>query len=286
MTRSSSSLLTGFLFAVFWSSASVAGKFGLRSAEPLVLFNFRFIGAGVLLLGYAYSFERSRLPEKSEWKHLTVFGAFNTALYLGLFVVALQEVTPGITTLALALNPLIISILSSVWLKRKVRWVEWLCIVLGITGVAVAAYPLLVESRATSSGLVLLAVSMVAYSIGSVYYSSVDWKLSRTTINGWQVLIAAFLILPFTLIMHDRENQFDTRFWIALIWLIIPVSVVAVQLWLRLLRADAVKASLWLYVCPLFGFLYAYLLLDEPLSIYTGIGTLLVLAALYLGQKK
>jgi drug/metabolite transporter (DMT)-like permease len=286
MSKSPASLATGLLFAIFWSSASVAGKFGLQSVEPLVLFTVRFFGAGLVLLAYVHGIEQSRLPQGREWKELTIFGAFNTAIYLGVFVFALQQVTPGITTLALALNPLFISILSSLWMKRRVNVYEWLCIALGIAGVAVAAYPLLLHSHATPLGLVLLAISMVAYSFGSVYYSSVRWSLSRTAINAWQVFIAGILVLPFMFLFHARENHFDLRFWCSLLWLIFPVSILAVQLWLRLLRADAVRASLWLYICPIFGFLYAYMLLDEPVSVFTGAGTVLVMTSLYLGQKK
>jgi probable blue pigment (indigoidine) exporter len=112
-----------------------------------------------------------------------------------------------------------------------------------------------------------------------VYYARVPWELSRVTINGWQVLIGGILLLPGTLLMHEKENNFDSRFFLSLSWLVIPVSIVAIQLWLRLLKTDAVHASM------LFGFLYASVLLGEPLSGYTFIGTALVLLALYIGRR-
>lgn len=273
------------MFAILWASASVAGKFGLFSVEPLVLFNIRFFGAGILLLIFVYSLRKDRFPRGVEWKHLSAFGALNTTIYLGLFVLALSEVTPGITTLAVALNPLFISILSAMWVKRKVLMQEWLGIILGMVGVFIAAYPHLETNFASPFGLVLIAVSQIAYSIGAVYYANVDWQLSRTTINAWQVFIGGVLMLPVTILMHKKENTYDLRFLLSLSWLVLPVSVVAVQLWLRLLKADAVRASMWLYLCPVFGFLYAALLVGEPLNAYTFIGTALVLGALYLGQS-
>ncbi|MBT1700610.1 EamA family transporter [Fulvivirgaceae bacterium PWU4] len=281
-----SPILTGLLFAISWASASVAGKFGLFSVEPLVLFNIRFLGAGGILLAYVYLVERSRLPSGAEWKQLTLFGAFNTTLYLGIFVFALHFISPGITTLAIALNPLFISIFSALWMKRKVLAREWLSIALGIGGVIVASYPLLKTSHASPTGMILLGFSMIAYSLGAVYYASVNWKLSRTSINAWQVLIGGLLLIPFTVVMHEKENHFDLRFWLSLAWLIFPVSILAVQLWLRLLKSDAVKASLWLYLCPVFGFLYAAILLGEPITLYTLFGTALVMTALYIGQRK
>jgi probable blue pigment (indigoidine) exporter len=285
LTRHSSSLLTGVLFAIFWASASVAGKFGLFSVEPLVLFNLRFFGAGFILLAYVYLRRRDRLPQNREWLQLVLFGALNTTLYLGIFVLALREVTPGITTLAVALNPLLISMFSAIWTNRKVTLSEWIGIFIGIGGVVLAAYPHLETNFATPVGLVLLGCSQLAYSIGAVYYSRVPWKLSRMTINGWQVFIGGVLLVPFTLLMHEKKNAFDLRFFLSLGWLVLPVSILAIQLWLRLLKTDAVRASMWLYLCPVFGFLYASVLLGEPLSAYTFGGTALVLVALYIGQK-
>lgn len=281
-----SSLATGLTFSVFWASASVAGKFGLKSVEPLVLFNIRFLAAGFILLAYS-ALLRYRFPSGKEWAQLTWFGALNTTLYLGIFVIALQLITPGITTLAVALNPLLISIFSAVWMKRKVKLLEWISILLGLTGLIIASYPLLKISDASLTGLILLIVSMTGYSVGAVYYASVDWKLPRLSINGWQALIGGVLLIPFTTVSFDYSgNTFDNTFWLSLLWLVFPVSILAVQLWLRLLKTDAIKASLWLYLCPIFGFIYSAWLFHEPITAFTIVGTVLVLLALYLGQNK
>ncbi len=278
-------LVTGFLFAMLWASASAAGKIGLLSAEGLVLFSVRFIAAGILLLGYSVFIQQDRFPRQNEWKHLLIFGSLNTTLYLGIFIISLEEVTAGITAIALALNPLLISTITAAWLKRPVAKLEWISILIGIAGVTLASYPLLQNSYATLRGLLLLATCMVAYSFGAVYYASVDWKLSRTAVNGWQVLIGGILLIPPTLLLHAKPNHFDLRFWLSVGWLVIPVSIGAVQLWLYLLKSDAVKASLWLFLCPIFGLAYASVLLDEPFTLFTVWGTLLVLIALLLGQR-
>lgn len=279
-------LLTGFLFAMLWSSASSAGKIGLQSAEGLVLFVVRFLIAGLLLLGYSSFVQKDRFPKKDEWLPLTVFGAFNTTIYLGVFIISLSEVTAGITTISLALNPLLISVMSALWLRRPVKQIEWISIVIGITGVVAAAYPLLKNSYASITGLIMLGLCMVAYSFGSVYYSTVPWKLSRTAINGWQVFIGGMLLIPFAWIFHTQPNHFDLKFWLSIAWLVVPVSIGAVQLWLYLLKWDTVKASLWLFLCPIFGLIYASVLLNEPVTAFTIIGTGLVLIALFLGQRE
>jgi probable blue pigment (indigoidine) exporter len=277
-------IVFGVLFSILWSSASVAGKFGLLSAEPLTLFDIRFFIAGFLMLSISRLREKSRWPTSQEFVQLTIFGALNTTLYLGIFIIALKEVAAGISTLMLALNPLLISILTALWLGRKILPREWGSIALGMIGVSLATFPLLRDGHATVRGILLLVLSMLTYSFGAVYYSRIQWKLSRMNINGWQVLIGGILLLPLTLFFAKGNTQFDFKFLGSMAWLVLFVSIGAVQLWLHLLKEDAVKASLWLFLCPISGFVLATLILGEPLTLYTIVGGILVIASLAWGQ--
>src|SRR5690349_15116244 len=95
-------VIIGLLFSMLWASASVAGKIGMQSVEPLLLFNVRFMLAGTLMLLYAHLFAKNNLPKKADWKQLTCFGSLNTTLYLGLYIFALKQVSAGIGSLAIA----------------------------------------------------------------------------------------------------------------------------------------------------------------------------------------
>src|SRR3954452_7625274 len=229
-------VITGLLFSMLWASASVAGKIGMQSVEPLLLFNVRFIIAGMLMLIYAHLFNKNKLPHSKDWKQITYFGLLNTTLYLGLYIIALKQVSAGIGSLAVATNPLMIGVLTAVWTGRKVKVIQWLSIALGMAGVIIATYPLLENSTATVQGLGLMLLSMLCYSAGVIYYAETKWQLPSIVINGWQVLIGGILLLPFSYLMHQPNtiNYFDARFWASEGWLIVPVSIISVQLWLYL----------------------------------------------------
>lgn len=277
----------GLLFAALWASASVATKFGVQSVHPLILANVRFFIAGTGMLLFAYGVQRNKAwPTRIEWQQLTLFALLNTTIYLGAFVLALKQVSAGIGSLSTATNPLFIALLSAVWLRRMPRQNEVGGLLLGIAGVGVATYPLLQNSYATVGGLIILLIGMVSVSAATVYYASIKWRLPDLIINGWQVLLGGILLLPFTLGFADfGQSHYDGRFWASVFWLIVPVSVAALQLWFYLVRQDAVRASLWLFLCPIFGFVYSYLLMGEPITIYTFVGTALVIGGLWLGRK-
>lgn len=282
-------IFIGLVFSILWASASVATKFGVQSASPLILANVRFFIAGILLLGFSYTFGKNaayRLPNRKEFIQLGLFGFLNTTLYLGLYVCAMKYTAAGIGSLAVSVNPLIIVLLSAWWLGRKPAKAEWLGIVLGMSGVAIATYPLLRESHTTMFGIVLLLVSMIAVSAASVYYATVQWALPNLLINGWQVMLGGIFLLPVTMLFGDFSvTRWDEQFWASVLWLSLAVSILGLICWFYLLKLDTVRASLWLFLCPLFGFFFAWWLMDEPVTIYTVIGTLFVIVGLYAGQK-
>lgn len=280
-------LLSGLLFAALWASASVATKFGLMSAQPLVIANIRFFIAGVLMFLFTVLLKKNQFPRRHEWKPLMIYGILNVTIYLGCFILAMQHLSAGIGSLAPALGPVTISLISAIWLKRPVYIKEVLALVLGLGGVALATFPLLQNSYVTASGLLIMAISILAYSFGTVYYSQVKWDLPRLSINSWQILFGGIFLLPFTFITFDAgRNHFDVRFWVSVAWLVLPVSILAVQLWLLMIHQNAVKASIWLFLCPIFGFVFSYLFLKEPITAYTFAGTAFVIAGLYLAQQQ
>ncbi|MBD2753561.1 DMT family transporter [Spirosoma validum] len=286
-------VLPGLLFAALWASAAVATKFGVQSVHPLLLANVRFFIAGTGMLLFVYGVQRSKnvWPTAPEFRQLAVFSLLNTTIYLGAFVLALKQVSAGIGSLSTATNPLFITLLSALWLRRVPRWNETGGLLLGLVGVGIATYPLLQNSYATVEGLLILLVGTISISAATVYYASVEWRLPNLVINGWQVFLGALQLLPFTVLTAILDidsfstSHYDTRFWLSVFWLIVPVSVIALQLWFYLVRQDAIRASLWLFLCPVFGFAYSYLLMDEPITGYTIAGTALVIGGLWLGRK-
>ncbi len=277
----------GLLFAFLWASASTATKIGLAKVQPLILAEFRFLLASLILLVAAHAVLKLRLPKGKEWKQIALYGFLNIAVYLGCYVIAMQEVTAGVGSLAISISPVFISFFSVIFLKHKLSLKVIIALLLGVIGVFMASVPLFAGATVTASGLLLLLFSMLAYSVAGVYFSAKEWgNLSLITINGWQTLFGGIFLLPVTFYFYQPQaNNYTYQFLLATSWLAIPVSIFAMLLWLKLLKWDPVKAGLWLFLCPIFGYLIASLVLEEPITKFTFIGVGFVLAALLLAQK-
>ncbi|MEO8769873.1 MAG: DMT family transporter [Ferruginibacter sp.] len=281
-------ILAGIGFAILWASASAATKIALQSAQPFVIAVSRFFIASIIMLFVSHAVLKARLPQKKEWKQLAIYGTLNISIYLGLYVIAMMNVSAGLGTLSIGTNPVFISIITAIWLKQKIKRATIISLLLCTAGILTAAWPLLKSSYATPQGLALLLISMFAYSTGAVYFSNNKWSgLHILVINGWQTLFGGILLLPFLITFYDRtKNVYDIKSIGGMLWLAIPVSIGAVQLWLYLLKDNPVKASFWLFLCPVFGFAIASVMLKEPVSINTFIAVVLVIAGLYIVLKK
>ncbi|HJW17721.1 MAG TPA: DMT family transporter [Flavisolibacter sp.] len=280
--------IAGTVFAILWASASTATKVGLTVAQPLVIAEVRFAIASLIMLSIAHLILKQRLPVKKEWMQLLLYGLLNITIYLGLYVVAMQNITAGIGALVVATNPVFISFFAVFFLRKKMHFAVIISLIVCTLGVLCASWPLLGNATVSMRGLVILLLSMLSYSIGAIYFTSKQWNgLSLVTINGWQTLIGGLILLPFMLFFYKgHDNQFNNKFWLSASWLAIPVSIFAVQLWLWLLQQNAMRAGLWLFLCPLFGFIIAALIMGDPISAYTIVGVLLVIVGLRLSRMK
>ena len=274
-------------FSILWSSASTATKIGLQVVQPFSICIVRFFLAGVLMIGISHAILRQRLPKGREWLQIAIYGLLANTIYLGLYVIAMRQVSAGLGSLAVATNPVFINLISAIFLRERLRPVTVFSLLLCMTGVVIAAWPLLRNSSATPLGLILLLVSMVAYSISVLYFSRVPWNgLSRLTINGWQVLLGGLFLLPVVAFVYSPAlNTWNFKAFGAISWLAIPVSIAAVQLWLYLLHEDAERSSFWLFLCPVFGFILSNIFTHEPITFYTIAGMILVIAGIYWQQR-
>ena len=275
------------LFAFLWASASTATKIALEASQPLVIAQIRFATAGIIMLFFAHILMKQKLPTRIEWKQISIYGLLNITIYLGCYVVAMQNVTAGVGALAIATNPLFISFSSVFFFKKKLKPDIFVALLLGTTGVVIASWPLLKDASITIGGLLLLLFSMLSYSIGAIYFSAKKWHdLSLLTINGWQTTIGGILLLPFTLIFYrGNNNHYNLKFWGGTLWLAVFVSIFAIQLWLWLLKKNTVKAGLWLFLCPVFGFAIAAAILNDVISTYTIAGVVFVILGLFISQR-
>ncbi|MGI4020958.1 MAG: DMT family transporter [Janthinobacterium lividum] len=279
----------GLFFALLWASATVATKFAFHSCDLFLLTLIRFVTVSVLLLGYTYIIKNktSHFPSKSEFKKLLILGVLNVTIYMSGYLIAIKYVSAGLISLITAVNPLLLILFSAIFYKRKLTSFEITGIVISVSGLVLASVPNLYNSHATAKGLLALIVGIVALSSGSIYYANSGLTLKKMEVNTWQITLGGVFFIPIVLL--NRNHNFlipDLNFFLSIAWLIIPVSIIAYAMWLMLLQKDAVKAGLWLFLTPAFGYFMAVIILHEKITVYGIAGSLLVVSGLLYSRRK
>ncbi|WP_158826779.1 DMT family transporter [Mucilaginibacter lacusdianchii] len=280
-------IIPGLLFAVLWATGSVAFKIGLRSAEALTLATIRFIGTGLLFGPYYLINKKYRFwPSVAEWKPIVLYGVLNTTLTLGAFSAAQKYASAGISMLFIAITPLLIALLSSIFLKRKLLRLEIIGMLIAFAGLASTSVLDIPHAQIKPLGIVLLLVYVLAYALSSIYFSTLKLSLSTQVFNVWQVFVGGLVLWPFSLLFHQNHvKHWDISLFGALAWLIVALSFVANQLWLYLVKLDAVTAANWLYLVPVLGYAYGYIILGERITWWAVGGTALVIAGLIISKQ-
>lgn len=276
----------GILFAVLWASGAIAMKTGLNSSSPLTLAIFRFLLAGIIMVSFSQIFLKEKLPNKTEWLKIIVFGFLNITMYLGCLFIAIEYVSAGLMNLFVSINPILIIFFSILFLNRKVTKHEITGFLVCFIGLLIAVLPLIKKNEANLVGIILLIIGMSSYSIGSVFYKKFDLKLSNTSINAWQTLLGGVFLIPFAYLMNTKTIILNANFYISLFWLSIVISVFATLIWLNLVKKDPIKASKWLFLAPVFGYFLSYFILGEQITLYEVIGTVLVIIGLKITNAK
>lgn len=275
----------GIFFTMLWSSAAIATKIGLNSTTPLLLATSRFIIAGGLLFLYIYFFhQKYPWPKLNEWRSLFLLGLLNTTIYLGATFWALNHVSAGLFNLFVTTNPFLVAILSWILLKRKVLFMEWIGMTVAAFGLLIATWPTITGGEVHVYGLIILGVGMASMAVGSVYFKKVDLKLPSIVINTWQMTIGGIILIPITFIL-EKDSYFiklDLNLVGSLSWLVFVISIGTMLLWFYLLKQDTVKANNWLFLTPIFGYVFANVFLDESVTIFDSVATIFVVIGLLL----
>lgn len=206
---------------------------------------------------------------------------------LGSFFAALKYSSAGISTLFIAVAPLLIALLSSLILKRKLTRFEVIGMFVSFSGLVLASLAALPKANIQPLGIALLLIYIFAYAISSIYFSTLKLSLSNSAFNIWQVFVGGILLLPFCILFHQANiRQVNLNLFLSLGWMMIVLSFIANQLWLYLVNIDTVTAGTWLYLTPVFGYAFGYILLGESITVYAIAGTLLVVTGLVISKKK
>ncbi|CAG7617801.1 DMT family transporter [Paenibacillus allorhizosphaerae] len=262
-------LLMGVAFPV--------GKIGMSYAPPFFLMGIRFVLAGALL---AFIVRRKPRPRGAkQWLQAAAVGLFQSAGVMGCAYYSMHWITSGESSIITCTNPLLVIVFGTLFGGAVYRGRQWLGVVAGFLGVAVAFGFHLGLQPGTFIGF----AGALSFASATLLIKRWGVAFDMTVLAAYQMLaggLALFLLSALTEHPYFTVNAASIT---VLLWLAVMCSIVQFTVWFYLLRnGDPAKTSAFLFLVPLFGVLSSWLLLGEQVNRYVGLGGLLVCAGIFL----
>jgi drug/metabolite transporter (DMT)-like permease len=255
------------VFVILWASGFVGAKYGLPSAPPASFLLWRFLLVLAVLVPMALLARAPWPSSRRQLAHLAVVGVLVQAGYLGGVFHAIDHgISAGLVALIVGLQPVLTAVLAGVFLRERVRAVQWVGLVLGLIGAA-----LVVEHRLSVDGLTLGAfllslVALFSMTLGTLYQKRFCPQFDLRTGAIVQFAAATLIMVPLAL-QETRPVLWTPVFIAAMLWLVVALSIVAIALLALLVRRGATtKVASLFYLVPPTTALMAFAAFGERLT--------------------
>lgn len=273
-----------------WGSAFIAGKVAIESFEPATISFLRFFGAALLLFPIMWITEKRRAkPTRKDWLLFMLLGLTGIAIYNICFFLASKHAPVIKSSLFIAANPMLIMLLSGIFLKEIITKRNIVGLILAFIGVVtiITEGDLLMLARFQFEPIdFILLGAVITWALYSVIGRVVLRKYSSIVSTTYAVGFGTLFLLPFSLVEQPWKDVASSELsaWLAIAHMSIFVTVVGFILYYYgIQQIGAAKASIFINMMPVSAVIMATIFLGETLTTATMIGAVFVLTGVYVG---
>nr|WP_298717435.1 EamA family transporter [uncultured Steroidobacter sp.] len=271
------------LLGAVWGSSFLFMRIAARDFGAFALVEMRLALGALILLPFLLRVKDQIRP--SHWLRLLGIGMINSAAPFVLFAWAAQRAPAGVVAISNATVVMFTSIVAFLLFGEKISKRSALGLLLGFIGVAVLA------SGKTSGGSVLAAalagvLASILYGFGGNFTKRYLHDLPPSAVAAGTVMCAAIVVAPLAFATWPSVPV-PALSWLSAIMLGVLCTGLAYFLYYRLLyRIGAPRTSTVTYLVPLFGVIWAWVFLSEPLTLSMAVAGALILGGVALSQQR
>ncbi len=277
------------LTAIFWGGTFVAARAVSDHIGPFTGSFIRFAAASILLAAIA-TFKEGRLHcmAKHQVVPAILLGMTGVFAYNVFFFSGLQTITAGRASLIVAINPVLISLLSDFFFHEKLHSAKIIGAALCLFGVILVisrGNPLSLFSGGIGRGELFILGCVVSWVTYSLIGKSIMRDLTPFAAVFYSCAIGAAALFPLALMenMAGRIGAFNFIDWTSLLYLAFFGTVIGFFWYYEGIAAiGAARASVFINLVPVSGVFLGWLLLREPVNLSIIAGALLVVGGVYL----
>ena len=271
------------ILGAVWGSAFMFIKIATPELGPIALVNIRLAVAGLIFIPFLLQ-QKYLKHFRSNLKSILVLSVINTALPFSLFAYASLESSSNMLSILNGTTAIMAVVISTIWLKIRLNFFQIMGVFIGLFGIVVLANPdnVYISMKAT----IFCLSAAFCYALSANYIQKFAYKTNTIVLIGWSLVIASVLLLPIT--FFNLPSQFPSNNVIfSILWLGVISTGVAFLGYVRLIeKVGAVKTATVAYFIPVFGVIWGYVFLGEPITLQILIGMILILIGIVFTNKR
>lgn len=282
------SVFVPLLFIFLYGSGFVFTALGLENSSPMAFLALRFFIAFMILLFISYIFKLPWPRNLKEYFHISLAGVLSVGIFsLGVFLSLDFGLSATLSSLIIALQPLVVSLLAAKYLNESFNKKILFALFLGLLGVFFVLSSKFTSFQSDFLAIVFSFLALFGLSFGNIYQKKFCSNMNLYSGGAIQTLSSSFLVLPLLLFYEDIYINFNGDFLLALFYMSVIVSIIALSLlYFMIKKADVSKVASLFYLIPVSASIVSYFVLDTKFDIFVFIGILFVIISILIINKK
>jgi drug/metabolite transporter (DMT)-like permease len=280
----------GLATILIWSGTAIVTKFAVRGFDPILLALMRTVAAGLALAPVAFFL---RVPRPRGWREfgwLAVSALCAFVLFPLCYNLALRYTTASHAALIMASQSIFTGVIAAA-IDRRAPTRLWIagCLVAFVGEVALVGFRFGLASGGSLLGDLWGVVASIICSVGYVAGARLAARIGTWGTTLWGNALAGLIGLGPVLYFGAPVAWHEVGWpvWAAVAYVAVGAQFLAYILWYwAMARGGVARVSLLLFANPIFTVLLAIFFLGERLTLPLVLSGVLVLAGIWLAQRR
>ena len=298
MSSTRHSALSGLLLAaagaIAFSGKAIIVKLSYRhgvDAVTVIMYRMLFALPFFLMLGCwseRQTFARDNPLSRRDVMGIVALGFVGYYLSSYLDFLGLQYITASLERLILYLNPTLVVLLGWLLFKKPIQPIRMLAMAVSYSGVLlVFAHEVTLAGVNVVLGSSLVFASAITYAMYLIYSGQLVQRVGAMRLVGWATSVACVCCIVQFLVLRPLSAAVVPTdvLWLAALNALACTVAPVLMVMMAIERIGAALTAQTGMIGPMATITLGVLLLDEPLNVWIGLGTLLVLSGVYIVSK-
>jgi drug/metabolite transporter (DMT)-like permease len=275
---------------LIWGTTYLALRIAVLHFPPFLFTALRQTTAGILLLGFMFTFGKAAMPTAKHIFKQAIGGFFMLSLGNGLVAWAEMHIPSGIAAIICSLMPVVVILMNLVIAKDEKPNLPIITgVILGLFGIIMIFGENVGQFGKTEYllGILMTFGAVLAWAGGSIWIKKSSPQSNPFLNAGLQMFFGGIWCFPISLAVDDLSSvTWTPEAAYSLLYLIIFGSIIAYASYsYALKKLPMTVVSLYAYVNPLVAVLLGWLVLDEMLTMKIVAAFILTVGGIYIVNK-